>query len=349
MINTITPKVVDGEMRLFLTVLSGQVLQRGGERFVFDAESFQLPAKTLLDYNHDNGEIIGYCRDFSAENTTGAVYCEAVLVARPDDPSARVNEIITNIEHGAPYEVSPLIDLSESTPVDRLDGARSYHNAILRGVAICPHGTDADTAFVAFSQKSINSIPQQGEFNMDEELKNACREPLARFHSEIATNGSGEAGNGQNTKPKEKQKEPRNPELSQMIEEFGRDRGLDFYLAGHTIEEARAKDYAELKALRAEEEEKAPETPDAQEASTEIEPDAEQDAPKEDDEKIKKLNAKVDLMEQKLVALSALVKRGAPESVAPSVDVDDVKRQKIDNPLLAAAKRYAAMGTKRIS
>lgn len=327
MINTITPRVENGEMRLFLTILSGQVLQREGRSFVFDPETFILPAKTLLDYNHDDGEIIGYCRDFSTDNKTGAVYCEAVLVARPDDPTARVNEVIANIEHGAPYEVSPLIDLSESTPIDRLDGATSYHNATLRGVAICPHGTDADTAFVAFSHKTINSIPQLGDSNMDEEKTTV------------------ELNEVDGVELSAKTKEPRNAELSQMLDEFGRERGLDFYLEGFSIDEARAKDYAELKALRAEEEEKAQEEgTDAQEEPTETE----EETPK-DDEEVKKLSAKVETLEQRLVALSALVKRGAPESVAPSVDVDDVKKQKVDNPLLAAAKKYAAMGTKRIS
>lgn len=158
MINTITPTVVDGELRLFLTVLSGQVLRRAGEAFVFDAESLQLPAKSLLDYNHNDDEIVGYCKDFSIDPKTNAVYCEAALVARPDDPSARVNEVIANIAHGAPYEVSPLIDLSTASRTERLDGASSYHNATLRGVAICPHGTDADTAFVAFtSARALDS------------------------------------------------------------------------------------------------------------------------------------------------------------------------------------------------
>ena len=324
MINTITPKVENGEMRLFLTVLSGQVLQRDGKSFVFDAETFILPAKTLLDYNHDDGEIIGYCRDFSTDNKTGAVYCEAILVSRPDDPSARVNEVIANIEHGAPYEVSPLIDLSDAEAIDRLDGALSFHNATLRGVAICPHGTDADTAFVAYSHKTTTSIPFLGDTKMDEENKVELNEV-----------------DGVELSAK---KEPRNAELSQMLDEFGRERGLDFYLEGFSIDEARSKDYAELKALRAEEEEKAQEEAvDAQEEPTEVE-----EEPKED-EKTKALSAKIDALEERLVALSALIKRGSSESVAPSVDVDDVKKQKADNPLLAAAKKYAAMGTKRIS
>ena len=324
MINTITPTVVDGELRLFLTVLSGQVLRRAGEAFVFDAESLQLPAKSLLDYNHNDDEIVGYCKDFSIDPKTNAVYCEAALVARPDDPSARVNEVIANIAHGAPYEVSPLIDLSTASRTERLDGASSYHNATLRGVAICPHGTDADTAFVAFTAQKERTENQPAievsDMTEEEKIEQIAEEELEKSA---------------------KKDEPRNAELSQMIDEFGRDRGLDFYLEGYTVEEARMKDYEELKALRAESEkepEAVEETPADGGETTEEE--------KEKDKELQALRASISKLEEKLVALSALIRRGDP-GVQPSHDVEEA-REKPKNALLRAALKYKQMGTKRI-
>lgn len=326
MINTITPTVVDGELRLFLTVLSGQVLRRAGEAFVFDAESLQLPAKSLLDYNHNDDEIVGYCKDFSIDPKTNAVYCEAALVARPDDPSARVNEVIANIAHGAPYEVSPLIDLSTASRTERLDGASSYHNATLRGVAICPHGTDADTAFIAFTaEKEVTEDnPLKKESDMSEEN---TIELVADDNLELSA----------------KKSEPRNAELSQMLDEFGRDRGLDFYLEGLSLDEARMKDYEELKALRAESE-KEPEA--VEETPAEGEGETPEEEEKKDKE-VQELRASITKLEEKLVALSALIRRGDP-GVQPSHDVEEA-REKPKNALLRAALKYKEMGTKRLS
>lgn len=350
MINTITPQVVDGEMRLLLTVLSGQVLSRGGSSFVFDPETIQLPEKALLDYNHDDDQIIGYCKDFYVDGA--AVYCEAVLVARPDDPGARANEVIANIAHGAPYEVSPLVDLSQATQVDRLDGALSYHNAILRGVAICPHGTDADTAFVAFGS-GVESFP-----GSPLPLVAPCvREPAneraeAVFSSQIQQSASKGIdmpdeknkeeeiiADGQEPVEEEQEKEPRNLELSQMLDEFGRERGLDFYLEGLSLEEARAKDYEELKNLRAETEQEK--EPDPQEEPTQTEEEEERQ------KEIQQLKASVSKLESKLVALSALVKRGDP-GVAASHDPDEAREKKPKNALLRAALKYKEMGTKKL-
>ena len=375
MINTITPTVVDGELRLFLTVLSGQVLRRAGEAFVFDAESLQLPAKSLLDYNHNDDEIVGYCKDFTIDPKTNAVYCEAALVARPDDPSARVNEVIANIAHGATYEVSPLIDLSTASRTERLDGASSYHNATLRGVAICPHGTDADTAFVAFTSARApapSSRPRGGapssRYRADTALRAVARIarpasdlPLVACRSQNSTckgidmseenttelvaddNLELSAKNFSSDEQAPPTKEPRNAELSQMLDEFGRDRGLDFYLEGLSLDEARMKDYEELKALRAEAE-KEPEA--VEETPAEGEGETPEEEEKKDKE-VQELRASITKLEEKLVALSALIRRGDP-GVQPSHDVEEA-REKPKNALMRAALKYKEMGTKRLS
>lgn len=343
MINTITPTVVDGELRLFLTVLSGQVLRRAGEAFVFDAESLQLPAKSLLDYNHNDDEIVGYCKDFSIDPKTNAVYCEAALVARPDDPSARVNEVIANIAHGAPYEVSPLIDLSTASRTERLDGASSYHNATLRGVAICPHGTDADTAFVAFTaEKEVtedNPLKKESDMSEENTTELVADDNLELSAKNFSSDEQAQAARREKAPPT---KEPRNAELSQMLDEFGRDRGLDFYLEGLSLDEARMKDYEELKALRAESE-KEPE------AVEETPAEGEGETPEEEEKKnkeVQELRASISKLEEKLVALSALIRRGDP-GVQPSHDVEEA-REKPKNALLRAALKYKEMGTKRI-
>lgn len=344
MINTITPTVVDGELRLFLTVLSGQVLRRAGEAFVFDAESLQLPAKSLLDYNHNDDEIVGYCKDFTIDPKTNAVYCEAALVARPDDPSARVNEVIANIAHGAPYEVSPLIDLSTASRTERLDGASSYHNATLRGVAICPHGTDADTAFVAFtSARALNPGSRYRAQNEESLPLVACRSQNSSSKGIDMSEEKIEQITEEELEESAKEKEPRNAELSQMIDEFGRDRGLDFYLEGLSLDDARMKDYAELKALRAESE-KEPEA--VEETPAEGEGETPEEEEKKDKE-VQELRASITKLEEKLVALSALIRRGDP-GVQPSHDVEEA-REKPKNALMRAALKYKEMGTKRLS
>lgn len=108
-----------------------------------------------------------------------------------------------------------------------------------------------------------------------------------------------------------------NAELETMIEEFGRERGLDYYLAGKSIEEARAEDYEELKASRksAEAEKKAAD--EAEKDATDAPTDETKDETKKE---LEALRALVEKQGKELVALKAATRRGDSVGVSEPVD-----------------------------
>lgn len=221
-----------------ITILTGNVVQQCGERFVF--ENIRATSPLPLDYNHNDDEIVGRV-DEVKDVGSGEVSGVAVFVARADLPSARVNEILTNLKAGVPYEVSPFIDLADAVPEEVPEGSTAeingraesgpftiWRGATMRGVAICPHGADGGTAFVALSYKEGKKMEE------------------------------------------EKVERQVDPELLELIEEFGKERGVDYYLEGFTLEEARADDYAQLKALAEEKPEEDEEKKEEKDAIAEL-------------------------------------------------------------------------------
>ncbi|MBP3559004.1 MAG: hypothetical protein J6K20_15070 [Thermoguttaceae bacterium] len=302
--NDSSPNDVDATTRVRLTVLAADALERWGlGRFAFEfATTRPLRERLALDYDHDDGAVVGYAEGF--ESTDDGIFCDATILGGPDAP-ARARELAFCLKNGVPFEVSPLVDFSTATMESVPDGATVRLNgreiagpldvargATIRGVAICPHGTDPKTAALVELSARLNNWKEEKEKEMADE-----KNPV----------------DGEQTD----EKKSVNAELETMIEEFGRERGLDYYLAGKSLEEARAEDYEELKASRksAEAEKKA-----ADEAEKDA-ADAPTDEAKDETKKeLEALKALVEKQGKELVALKAATRRGDSVGVSEPVD-----------------------------
>lgn len=302
--NDSSPNDVDATTRVRLTVLAADALERWGlGRFAFEfATTRPLRERLALDYDHDDGAVVGYAEGF--ESTDDGIFCDATILGGPDAP-ARARELAFCLKNGVPFEVSPLVDFSTATMESVPDGATVRLNgreiagpldvargATIRGVAICPHGTDPKTAALVELSARLNNWKEEKEKEMADE-----KNPV----------------DGEQTE----EKKSVNAELETMIEEFGRERGLDYYLAGKSLEEARAEDYEELKASRksAEAEKKA-----ADEAEKDA-ADAPTDEAKDETKKeLEALKALVEKQGKELVALKAATRRGDSVGVSEPVD-----------------------------
>lgn len=213
----------DGSLDVKVLVLSGEEMYRDEQGdFVIDLETVSLHKPTLiLDYNHEEGEVIGHISNIRYED--GGLWGDAHLFsARAGD---RAEEVILRILGGTPYEISPTVMFSDSNGVvidegfsDEVNGrtvegpATIFLNTPIRGVSICPYGTDKYTGITTLK------MDKPGDKTMaDSKNQNALA----------------------------------HPDLEEMISEFGETDGLKYYRAGLSLDEARAEDYALLKADRA--------------------------------------------------------------------------------------------------
>ena len=213
----------DGSLDVKVLVLSGEEMYRDEQGdFVIDLETVALHKPTLImDYNHDESEVIGHISNLRYEE--GGLWGDAHLFsARAGD---RAEEVILRILGGTPYEISPTVMFSDSNGVvidegfsDEVNGrtvegpATIFVNTPIRGVSICPYGTDKFTGITTLK------MDKPGDKTMAE---SKTKDALAH------------------------------PDLEEMISEFGESDGLKYYRAGLSIDEARAEDYALLKAERA--------------------------------------------------------------------------------------------------
>ena len=62
-----------------------------------------------------------------------------------DESSNAAKTFAQNIDGGVPFEASAFLDLSEAEGVEMEDGVVEWSGALIRGVAICPYGTDRNT------------------------------------------------------------------------------------------------------------------------------------------------------------------------------------------------------------
>lgn len=279
---------------------------------------------------------------------------DATLLSAPDSPSIVAKTVDYNLRAGVPYEVSPLIDLEGAVAEEIVEGASAvvngrevvgpltiYTNATIRGVAICPHGTDARTsAFIAFKARKNKEIPKMEEKDnlVDLNLKK-LDEPAGDDPTPASDTPSAEVDPTPTPEPAPNgglRKRKIDKELAALVDEFGRESGVDYYFRGYTLEEARAEDYAALKKLRDDIAKKESEEP----AAPEVAPEEE----KKEDEVAKALAAKIAKLESRLVALSALVRRGDDAGVS---DVSAPAKAEKKDPVALAAARLAALGTVR--
>ena len=306
------------EKRVKIKVITSSILEHPGlGRFRVKTET-ATPSKERvpLDYNHNEEEVIGYVENFQC--SADAITADGVVLIG-DDSSDAAKTFAQNIDGGVPFEASAFLDLSEAEGVELEDGVTEWSGALIRGVAICPYGTDrkttvslrlGETNFVVRLKKSNN----EGE-EMDEEKKVSIED--------------------------QKTDDSKNPreELEEMIEEFGLERGVDFFRRGITIEEAREEDYQSLKAERLQAEEKDK----TQCAST---PEEE---PKDKQGDVSAaLKAELAKLSQEITSLKATLRRGDPDGLSGSFQREETTTQRPHlSPLAAAAEKFKRDGVKR--
>ena len=305
------------EKRVKIKVITSSILEHPGlGRFRVKTET-ATPSKDRvpLDYNHNEEEVIGYVENFQCSED--AITADGVVLIG-DDSSDAAKTFAQNIDGGVPFEASAFLDLSEAESVELEDGVTEWSGALIRGVAVCPYGTD---------RKTTVSL-KMGETNFVVRLKN--------------NNNQGEEMDEEKKVSIEDQKtDPKNPreELEEMIEEFGLERGVDFFRRGVSIEEAREEDYQSLKAERLQAEEKDK----TQCAAT---PDEE---PKDKQGDVSAaLKAELAKLSQEITSLKATLRRGDPDGLSGSFQREETTTQRPHlSPLAAAAEKFKRDGVKR--
>ena len=306
------------EKRVKIKVITSSILEHPGlGRFRVKTETV-TPSKERvpLDYNHNEEEVIGYVENFQCN--ADAITADGVVLIG-DDSSDAAKTFAQNIDGGVPFEASAFLDLSEAESVELEDGVTEWSGALIRGVAICPYGTD---------RKTTVSL-KLGETNFVVRLKNSNNEDEVMDEEKKVSIED---------QKKDDSKNPRE-ELEEMIEEFGLERGVDFFRRGVSIEEAREEDYQSLKAERLQAEEKD-KTPCA--ATPEDEPKDKQG------DSNAALKAELVKLSQEISTLKATLRRGDPSGLSGSFQRDDAPTQRPKlSPLAAAAEKFKRDGVKR--
>ena len=308
------------EKRVKIKVITSSILEHPGlGRFRVKTET-AAPSKDRvpLDYNHNEEEVIGYVENFQCN--ADAITADGVVLIG-DDSSDAAKTFAQNIDGGVPFEASAFLDLSEAESVELEDGVTEWSGALIRGVAICPYGTDRKTTVslkmgetnfvVRLKDKSSNNEDEE----MDEEKKVSIED-----------------------QKKDDSKNPRE-ELEAMIEEFGLERGVEFFRRGITIEEAREEDYQSLKAERLQADKKD---------KTQCAATSEEEPKDKQDDVSASLKAELVKLSQEISTLKATLRRGDQSGLSGSFQRYDAPTQRPQlSPLAAAAEKFRRVGVKR--
>lgn len=306
------------EKRVKIKVITSSILEHPGlGRFRVRTET-AAPSKDRvpLDYNHNEEEVIGYVENFQC-NADAIIADGVVLIG--DDSSDAAKTFAQNIDGGVPFEASAFLDLSEAESVELEDGVTEWSGALIRGVAICPYGTDRKTT-VSLKMGETNFVVRLKKSNnedevMDEEKKVSIED-----------------------QKKDDSKNPRE-ELEEMIEEFGLERGVDFFRRGISIEEAREEDYQSLKAERLQAEEKD---------KTQCAATPEEEPKDKQGDSNAALKAELVKLSQEISTLKATLRRGDPDGLSGSFQREETTAQRrVLSPLAAAAEKFKRDGVKR--
>ena len=306
------------EKRVKIKVITSSILEHPGlGRFRVKTET-ATPSKDRvpLDYNHNEEEVIGYVENFQCN--ADAITADGVVLIG-DDSSDAAKTFAQNIDGGVPFEASAFLDLSEAESVELEDGVTEWSGALIRGVAICTYGTDRKTT-VSLKLGETNFVVRLKKSNNEDEVMDEEKKVSIEDQKKDDSKNSRE-------------------ELEAMIEEFGLERGVEFFRRGITIEEAREEDYQSLKAERLQAEEKDK----TQCAAT---PDEE---PKEKQDDVSaSLKAELVKLSQEISTLKATLRRGDSSGLSGSFQRDDATTQRPQlSPLAAAAEKFKRDGVKR--
>lgn len=306
------------EKRVKIKVITSSILEHPGlGRFRVKTET-AAPSKDRvpLDYNHNEEEVIGYVENFQC--SADAITADGVVLIG-DDSSDAAKTFAQNIDGGVPFEASAFLDLSEAESVELEDGVTEWSGALIRGVAICPYGTD---------RKTTVSL-KMGETNFVVRLKNSNNEDEEMDEEKKVSIED---------QKKDDSKNPRE-ELEEMIEEFGLERGVDFFRRGVSIEEAREEDYQTLKAERLQAEEKD---------KTQCAATPEEEPKDKQGDSIAALKAELVKLSQEITSLKATLRRGDPDGLSGSFQREESPAQRrVLSPLAAAAEKFKRDGVKR--
>lgn len=306
------------EKRVKIKVITSSILEHPGlGRFRVKTETASPSKERVpLDYNHNEEEVIGYVENFQC--TADAITADGVVLIG-DESSDAAKTFAQNIDGGVPFEASAFLDLSEAESVELEDGVTEWSGALIRGVAICPYGTDRKTT-VSLKMGETNFVVRLKKSNnedevMDEEKKVSIED-----------------------QKKDDSKNPRE-ELEAMIEEFGLERGVDFFRRGVSIEEAREEDYQSLKAERLQMEEKD---------KTQCAATPEEEPKDKQGDSNAALKAELVKLSQEISTLKATLRRGDPDGLSGSFQREETTAQRrVLSPLAAAAEKFKRDGVKR--
>lgn len=150
-------------------------------RVVHDLSGMRLSKpRVVVDYCHDDEQIIGYLNRFSTESGDLEVSGALVPYDRSDD---KATEIIFKSRAGIPYEAS--IDFRGPLRIEELDaGVSAEVNGYtfegpgtiirewpLRAVAVCPHGADENTESVLSNGDKLTIHVSKRKATMSEEIR----------------------------------------------------------------------------------------------------------------------------------------------------------------------------------
>ena len=294
-----TETSTSGKIRM--TILTGAPIPDWSGLLVVDLSTIRINRPTLVvDYNHNENEIIGKCSGFSTDS--GGLTAEGEILSFTE--TDRAAEVLYKLSRGIPYEVSSLLDCEEATEQVLLEDQTALvngmnvtgpltiiRNAMLRGVTVCPYARDKDTGIEKLKRNWMEKEFMKKDIEQNEDTKGK--------NKACSTGAS---------------------ELEKFINEFGLEQGVEYFRRGMTLEESQADDYAVLKAARKKFNEEGKKNP-SEEGKKEPDPNEELG------KKMEELKANVATLENRCSQLEKLARRGEGSPLS-NVPADTMKPKK---------------------
>jgi len=235
---------------------------------IHDMDGMVHKDRIVLDYCHDDGQLVGYGNKFEFDAERNLIISGALTPFKDD----RASEIISKARAGVPYEASidfrprgtQGVKLEEIVMGERvMVNGREYDGPImvvrawpLNAVAICPHGADDRTAAylqteetstveVEIMGKEIEKtdVEKAAELAAVEAAKVAEAAKLAEAKKGVETPGDGTPAK---LEPKAEGVD-KHAEFKSYVDEFGATLAAEYFAVGTSLEDARKKYAAHLK------------------------------------------------------------------------------------------------------
>jgi hypothetical protein len=302
---------VDGKYHGEAVVLSGKILHNK------KLGAFNIDLPTLLyhkerltvDYNHEQDLILGYAENFRISDDGPSLLADVYLM----EGIPKVQEIITLIKGGTPFEISPAIN-EEHGILEHDNGVNRYKYVPMRGVAVCPFGTDRFTSLTLLNEETMTKQMQTK-----------------------TTDLSDETASGESQEPKVK-----DPDLAEFISVYGTEKGLELWQSGADIGDIRQlKELIEKYGVPGP---PATETTATTELNEEEEEPAKPAEEKKDEEKTTtELKAAITALKAEVTKLHAALPRGENAPVKHSYTQEESKKE------LSEKEQYIQSFDKRFS